>query len=102
MLVRLTFLVITCFWALSTWAGEGGKAPSTLQAALKEAYSSNPELAAAEARVDAEQSAVRSQSSLDDPKVGFSRESNMNFMELQQGPMDLISISQEIKFPAKY
>ena len=94
---RIFSLVITCFWAVSTYADD-----ISLQTALTQAYGSNPEIAAAEASLDAERAAVRSQSFLDDPHIGFTHEANMNFMELQQGAMDSLTISQQFKFPAKY
>ena len=100
---RLFFLTISCIWiAGTTAASEKQVSALTLQSALSQAYATNPEIAAAAARTDAERSAVRSQSFLDDPRIGYSHEANMNFMEMSQGAMDLLSISQEIKFPMKY
>lgn len=79
-----------------------GEPTLTLEKALSQAMGTNPEIGAAGARADAEHSAVRSQYWLDNPKVGLMRESNLNFMEQQTGPMSLWSVSQEVKFPAKY
>lgn len=76
--------------------------PLTLEKALSQAMGANPEIAATTARADAEHSAIRSQYWLDNPKIGLMRESNLNFMEQQMGPMTLWSVSQEVKFPAKY
>ena len=74
----------------------------TLQQALAEAISTNPELAATQARASAEHSAIRAQYSPDNLKIGIMREKNMNFMEQEMGPMNSWSISQEFKFPTKY
>jgi len=76
--------------------------PLSLEGALSEALAVNPGLAATAARSSVEHSAIRSQYSLDNPKIGFMRENNLNFMEQQMGPMNSWSISQEIKFPVKY
>lgn len=74
----------------------------TLEKALSQAMGTNPEIGASVARADSEHSAIRAQYWLDNPKVGLARESNLNFMEQQMGPMTLWSVSQEVKFPAKY
>ncbi len=74
----------------------------TLENALSQAMKANPEISAVTARAKAEQSAIRSQSWPDHPKFGLMRENNLNFMQQQMGPMSLWSVSQEIKFPAKY
>jgi cobalt-zinc-cadmium efflux system outer membrane protein len=100
--IRSFILVITCLWALGTQADELRPQAATLQAVLREAYASNPEIAAADASLAAERASVRERGFLDDPHIGFTHQVNMNFMEQIQGPMDLISISQPIKFPAKY
>ena len=95
---RILLLIITCFWVLVAQASES----LTLQVAIEKAYASNPNIAAAEANADAEQGAIRSQSFLEDPHLGYMHENNMNFMEQQQGPMNSLFVSQQIKFPAKY
>lgn len=74
----------------------------TLQEALSIAMDQNPEIEMAMARSNAEGAMVRSQYSLSDPKVGWMRESNLNLMQQTMGPMTLLSVSQEIQFPAKY
>jgi len=99
---RSFFSIITCVWALEALGADLAKEPVTLQTALSQAYSSNPAIAASQALAEAEHAAIRSQSFLEDPRIGLMRENNMNFMQMQQGPMDSLSISQQIKFPAKY
>lgn len=74
----------------------------TLEDALSQALKSNPEIAASLARAESEHSQIRSQFWLENPKIGLMRESNLNLMEQQMGPMGLWSISQEVQFPAKY
>jgi outer membrane protein TolC len=74
----------------------------TLESALNEALHSNPEIAAYAARADAEQSAIRSQYSPDNPRFGLMRQQNMTFMQVSMGPMTSWTVTQEIKFPAKY
>jgi cobalt-zinc-cadmium efflux system outer membrane protein len=98
---RLFLLLLGCFWAGSANAEEPGVL-MTLQAAMNRAYSSNPEIGAAQANWEAEQAKIRVQSFLDDPHIGYMHEANMNFMEQTQGPMDTLFISQQIKFPTKY
>lgn len=74
----------------------------TLDSALSAAYASNPEIQASMAQADAEHSLIKSQYSPDNPKLGLMRENNMNLMEIQMGPMNTWSITQEFKFPTKY
>lgn len=78
----------------------------TLESALAQALSSNPEIAIATSRADAEHSAIRAQYSLDNPRLGLMKEKNLSLMEGPSGPemgtMNLWSLTQEIKFPAKY
>lgn len=74
----------------------------TPESVLKIADNKNPEIQASIARADAEDSMILSASWLDRPKIGFMREQNLNNMQLTMGPMSFWSISQEIKFPAKY
>ena len=74
----------------------------TLESALNSAFQANPEIAASSARLEADRATIRSQYWLENPKIGFMRERNLNFMQQQMGPMTSWSVSQEIKFPAKY
>lgn len=76
--------------------------PLTLDSALSTALESNPEIQASVAQADAEHSRIKSQYSPDNPKLGLMRENNMNLMEIQMGPMNTWSVTQEIKFPTKY
>lgn len=74
----------------------------SLEVALNTALKANPEIAASSARSDAEHAAIRSQYWLDNPRFGLMRENNLTLMEIQMGPMNLFSITQEVKFPTKY
>lgn len=74
----------------------------TLEEALKIAYSNNPELAASKAMARAEEEAISSRYSLASPMVGFMQETDMSFMQMQNGPMKTWSVSQEFLFPTKY
>lgn len=74
----------------------------TVDAALSRAMQANPEVAASAARADSEHAAIRSQYWLDNPRIGLMRENNLNLMESQMGPMNLWSVTQEVKFPTKY
>ena len=80
--------------------------PLTLEAALNQAQKSNPELAAASAKADAAHSAIRSQYWLDNPRLGLMQEKNLYLMQGPMGPelgtMNTWSVTQDIKFPAKY
>ncbi|MEO5969795.1 MAG: TolC family protein [Bdellovibrionia bacterium] len=100
--IRSFILIITWIWAFGATGAELDKESITLQAALFKAYSANPAIAASQALADAEHAAIQSESFLEDPKVGLMRENNMSFMQMQQGPMDSISVSQQFKFPVKY
>lgn len=97
-----TLLTIICLLASSIEVAQAEEQPLTLENALSQAMGTNPEIGASVARADSEHSAIRSQYWLDDPKIGLMHENNLNFMELQQGPMTLWTVSQEVKFPAKY
>lgn len=77
-------------------------APLTLEAALSKSMGSSPEVAAMEARADAEHSAIRSQYWLESPKLTLMREKNMTLMQERDGPMSTWAVAQEIKFPTKY
>lgn len=70
----------------------------SLDSALSEAFSSNPEISASIAHSDAESSAIRSKYFLDNPKLGLMRENNMSV----NGTMESWAVTQEIMFPAKY
>jgi cobalt-zinc-cadmium efflux system outer membrane protein len=95
-------ILMICFVATSLGIAQADEQPLTLEKALSQAMGTNPEIGASVARADSEHSAIRSQYWLDNPKIGLMRESNLNFMEQQMGPMTLWSVSQEVKFPAKY
>ena len=94
--------LITCLLAHLLQPAQAEEQALTLEKALSQAMGTNPEIGASAARADAEHSAIRSQYWLDNPKMGLMRENNLNFMEQQMGPMTLWSVSQEVKFPAKY
>jgi cobalt-zinc-cadmium efflux system outer membrane protein len=96
-----TFLTLLLLM-LSILPAMADEQPLLLEKALAQALGSNPEIGASQARADAEHSAIRSQYWLDDPRLGLMHESNMNLMEQQMGPMTIWSVSQEVKFPAKY
>lgn len=72
----------------------------TLDVAIKKALSQNADLSALKSRVDGEKEAIRAQSFLDDPKIGFMQEDTGN-MDAKE-PMRSWTVSQEIKFPTKY
>lgn len=74
----------------------------SLEKAIEVALDKNPGLAAANLKVEAERSAIRSQYFLDNPMIGYEYEKNFNLLEIQHGPMSVWSISQEIRFPLKY
>lgn len=74
----------------------------TLEQALVIALSENPDIASTQAMAQAERSLIRSQSWLDNPRIGFMRENDLNFMEQEMGPMNFWTVSQEIAFPVKY
>lgn len=74
----------------------------TPEMVLHEVYKSNSELAAVKASAEAEQKLISSEFSLSSPRLGFMRETDMNFMQMEKGPMSSWSISQELKFPTKY
>lgn len=74
----------------------------TPEMVLSEAYKSNPALAAVKATADAEKELISSEYSLSSPRLGFMRETDMSFMQMENGPMKSWSISQEFLFPTKY
>lgn len=97
-----TLVLMMGLLASSVESARAEEQPLTLEKALSQVMGTNPEIGASVARADSEHSAIRSQYWLDNPKIGLMRESNLNFMEQQMGPMTLWSVSQEVKFPAKY
>jgi cobalt-zinc-cadmium efflux system outer membrane protein len=74
----------------------------TIEKSLTQAFAANSELAAFQARANSERALVKSQYWLDNPKIGYMHENNLNLMQVQMGPMNSWSITQEIKFPTKY
>lgn len=100
------FLVLTSqIWALSIakaadgTISNGALSPSSV---LSQVYSKNPDLASQEARADAEDSLISSKYTPANPRIGFMRESGMNLMQQQMGPMNSWVVSQELMFPTKY
>lgn len=73
-----------------------------LESAIRMALEKNPAIAAQASKVDAERAAIRSQYSLEDPMLGFDYEQNLSLLQMEQGPMKMWSLSQNILFPAKY
>lgn len=69
---------------------------------LKDAYANNPDLASSQARVRAEDAAISARYSLNNPRVGVMRESNLNAEQRAMGDMQSWTISQEFMFPTKY
>lgn len=69
---------------------------------LKLVYQNNPDLQASEALAKSEEEAISSKYSLSSPRLGFMKETDMNFMQMEQGPMKSWSLSQELMFPTKY
>jgi len=68
----------------------------TLENALAKAFASNPDVASAKARASAEKAAIPSQYSLENPRLEWMQEKEMN------STTNFWSFSQEIKFPVKY
>ncbi|MCC7442675.1 MAG: TolC family protein [Bdellovibrionales bacterium] len=99
---RPTTLVFGALLAWQAQAADVSPAPLLPQDVLRIVEGTNPELAAAEARADAESARILSAYSLDRPRIGLMRENNMNDMQLAMGPMTSWSLTQEIMFPAKY
>jgi|GEM_PF-5781299 len=73
-----------------------------LQSAVQMALEKNPAIAAQASKVTAEHAAISSQYSLEDPMFGFDYEQNLSRLQIEQGPMKMWSLSQNILFPAKY
>lgn len=69
---------------------------------LETVYKNNPALASSKAIVESEKTAISSQYSLSGPRLGLMKESDMNTMQMKDGPMKTWSISQDIMFPTKY
>lgn len=80
----------------------GASETLTLDSALSDAFNYHPELKAAEANVEAEESAVSPSQWPSDPMLGVMLEQNQNFMQQQMGRMTSLMFSQNIDFPAKY
>lgn len=65
-------------------------------------YRNNPELESSNAKVRAEKELISSHFSLSSPTIGYMQESDMSFMQMENGPMKTWSVSQEFMFPTKY
>lgn len=74
----------------------------TLEQALDTALDHNPEIASTQALAQAEHSLVRSQAWPGNPRIGYMREHDLNFMEQEMGTMNFWTVSQEVAFPPKY
>jgi outer membrane protein TolC len=98
----LGFLFLAGLATISTGYAATSPAPLSLEDAIEGAMRSNPEIAEAQSRARAEKAAIRSHSFLEDPHLGFMREKGLTEMEQSQGPMSSWSISQGLRFPAKY
>src|SRR3990167_7281651 len=70
-----------------------------LDRAIEIAIGNNPEIAAAKGRVDAEHSMVISQGWPEAPMAGWMKEEKLNFMEVNNGPMNFWLVSQKVEFP---
>jgi cobalt-zinc-cadmium efflux system outer membrane protein len=88
--------------AMLAFAGTAYGETLALDQALTKALGSNPAIAARKSLAQAEESLIRSNYSLENPRFGLMRESNMTPMEQNMGPMSTWSISQPIRFPTKY
>lgn len=71
----------------------------TLDRAIETAIENNPEIAAASGRADAEHSMVVSQGWPESPMGGWMKEERLNFMEVNNGPMNFWLVSQRVEFP---
>ncbi len=98
-LVSLTYILATSSLAS---AGLSEEMALTPEKAIQIGESINPEIAATQARAEAEDALILSASWLDRPKIGLMREQNLSNMQLETGPMTSWSLSQEVKFPLKY
>jgi outer membrane protein TolC len=78
------------------------KTSLTLEQALTEALANNPEISSAKAKAQTEEARVGLARSLPNPRLGVMRENNLTSDQVAMGPMNSVSISQEIMFPAKY
>lgn len=90
---------LALYLALTTTAAASSLTPADL---LQEVFARNPELATSRARAKAEAALVPSKYSLNNPRLGLMRESNMTAEQRQMGDMQSWTISQEIMFPTKY
>lgn len=95
----LTFVLLICFANLGVVMADEILTPSEV---LKAVYQNNPEIAAIKAQAAAERELISSQYSLSSPMIGFMKETDMNFMQMEDGPMKTWSVSQEFLFPTKY
>lgn len=95
----LTFVLLICFAGLEVVKADESLTPPEV---LKLVYQNNPEIASSKAQADAERELISSQYSLASPMIGFMKETDMNFMQMQDGPMKTWSLSQEFLFPTKY
>lgn len=93
-------LYISLFLLLSSPLNAGETL--TLDSALSKALATHPEVRAARASLDAENSAISFSQWPSDPMFGVMYEQNQNFMQQQLGPMTSLVFSQDIEFPAKY
>lgn len=103
-LSRLLWCGIIGFFISSPQIALSQETPAilSLEKAIEVALEKNPSLVAANLKIEAERSTIRSQSFLDNPMIGYEYEKNFNLLEIQHGPMTVWSISQDIRFPLKY
>lgn len=92
-------LVISSF--LSMPALSSASEALTLEKVLEIAIQNNPEISAAVGRVEAEHAMVTPKFWPESPHGGWMKEDKLNFMEVQNGPMNFWTISQEVEFPLK-
>lgn len=95
--MRLMIFSLAMMYSLFSLAGQ-----LTPETVLREVYQNNPSLQAVKARAQSEKELILSQYSLSSPRIGFMRESDMSFMQMENGPMKIWSVSQEFMFPTKY
>jgi len=69
---------------------------------LKEVFNKNPEMLSFQARLEAENETVTLKSSLENPKIGLMKESNLTAEQRDMGSMTSWTVSQEFMFPTKY
>lgn len=93
------FFVLLIFGSFSIAKAQEALTPEEV---VKTVYQENPEIGVSKAQAQAEQDLISSQYSLSSPMIGFMRETDMNFMQMEDGPMKTWSVSQEFLFPTKY